>query len=585
MENKKPDKIPIYLSAILPGLGQIFQKRWLAAISILCAFLACLVLLILVVFQFLSTGIEFASAFAEGAANKEPTPSPVITIISCLVLALLAYLISLCDVVLAYIRKYRSWAQGKLIEKLTHISVILAIASLPLFSFSVSAQDSTENIESTTTNQVAFDEELVANKIYRIIRKNDVPGLDTLMERYGSSAAQISLPGGTTPLHLAAALNCDIITAILLANDAEVEAKTPSGFTPLHWAAGRDSFKVAKILIAIGANIDAQTNLGITPAHWAADKNATNVLKLLILSNADIYAKTEQRMSPLHWAVRKNSTDASAMLAFKQTSDEEKDGKLPINADTPSPLPVQPSSFSPHPSPIPSSPIITKQSLVVHIGHGQDLNFVRIEERKLWVGKYEVTNGQYKRFRHKHRSMFRESFSLEGDDHPVVYVSWHDAKAYCKWLNKNFSGILPHNSLFRLPTNAEWTAFSSCGQIRKYPWGNDWPPRYGNFSDITARKSLTDWKGIRRYDDGYAVTCPVSKSGSNEWKIFGIAGNAWEWCEDWYGNSKKYKIRRGGSWDFDPKESLEIKTPGLDRPSASYDTIGFRLVVAKKMNH
>ena len=607
MEKTKPDKTPIYLSAILPGLGQCIQKRWITAVVIIAAFLACLVLLTLVTLQHLSSDLDVAFVAAKGAENQEPCPSPVTAIISCLVLALLVYLISLCDVVLAYIRTYRLWAQKKLMEKLTKTSQLLIITSLIIFSIPASAQDLTENIDPIMLDKEPFDAKFVANEIHRAIRDDNITEIDKLIQEHGPCAVQVCLQGGATPLHLSAALGRDIITTTLLANDASVSAKTSSGFTPLHWAASRDSIKSAKLLIAVGADINARTELGITPAHWAAEKNATNVLKLLILSNADIYAKTDQKMAPIHWAIRKNSADAAAMLAFKQTSDEERDGKLTMNTitntiQTEDDIQTSAETTQPTPDPVPqqeitptialnsqetptsntTTPLLTKQSLVIHIGHGQELKFIRIERMKLWVGKYEITNGQYKRFKHKHKSMFRENFSLEEENQPVVYVTWNDANDYCKWLNKNFSGILPYNSKFRLPTSEEWTTFASCGETRKYPWGNDWPPHYGNFSDITARKNLNDWKGIRKYDDGYTVTCPVDKSGANEWGIFGIAGNVWGWNENWHDDLKKYKVRRGGSWDFDPKESLEVKHSGFDRPNASYDTIGFRLVISSK---
>jgi formylglycine-generating enzyme required for sulfatase activity len=69
----------------------------------------------------------------------------------------------------------------------------------------------------------------------------------------------------------------------------------------------------------------------------------------------------------------------------------------------------------------------------------------------------------------------------------------------------------------------------------------------------------------------------------NEWGIYGLAGNVWEWCDDWMDNAdRRLKIRKGGSWDFDTKESLRVLANGFDRPSARYDTIGFRVIVAPK---
>ena len=69
----------------------------------------------------------------------------------------------------------------------------------------------------------------------------------------------------------------------------------------------------------------------------------------------------------------------------------------------------------------------------------------------------------------------------------------------------------------------------------------------------------------------------------NEWGIYGLAGNVWEWCSDWLDDKdRRYKLRKGGSWDFDPKSSLRVVAKGIDLPTAKYDTIGFRVIVAKK---
>ena len=93
---------------------------------------------------------------------------------------------------------------------------------------------------------------------------------------------------------------------------------------------------------------------------------------------------------------------------------------------------------------------------------------------------------------------------------------------------------------------------------------------------------MKEWRGIEGYNDNYAVSCPVSQSGSNEWGICGLAGNVWEWCDDWYDAAKKYKVRHGGSWDFDEQPSLAILFRGFDRPIVRDDTVGFRIVVSPK---
>ena len=593
--NERPTKHAIYLSAFLPGLGQFHQRRWLAGLLFLGLFLACFLGVVILVFRYLFGNLQIALDSAAGDMSGSFLASPLAPIVVYLVLALLVYVMSICDAMMAYIRGYRSWARQRLLEKFLE-SCVIAVLLFRMPGATRADEDPAVVLEAgekaipadhADDAPAAVDANIVANQLHRAIRDNAILRVDEILERYGSEAARLSVEHGVTPLHIAAALDDDVTLAILLAHGANISARTAGGFTPLHWAAGRDALRTTRILIAIGADIDTRTPGGVTPAHWAADKNATNVLRLLILSGADIGAETTKGLTPLHWAVRRNSLEAGQMIAFKRVLEErvrrpQSKSSFAVTQEFQIAIAPEPVSAPPASSPQVLPRAEFGRSLVVPIGRGQSMEFAWVESMTLWVGKYEVTNGQFRRFRYKHRSMFREEFSLDGDDQPVVYVSWKDANEFCRWLNKNHSVRLPPDCEFRLPTDKEWTTFAACGTDRKYPWGNSWPPKYGNFSDTTARKNLPRWQGIKHYDDGHIVTCSVTESGANEWGIHGLAGNVWEWCEDWYGGGRKYKVRRGGSWDFDPVESLLLTARGFDRASARYDTIGFRVVVSKK---
>ena len=127
------------------------------------------------------------------------------------------------------------------------------------------------------------------------------------------------------------------------------------------------------------------------------------------------------------------------------------------------------------------------------------------------------------------------SSDLEGrEDHPVVHVSWVDARAYCRWAGG------------RLPTEAEWEYAARGGlEQRRFPWGDELTPggehRMNVFQGhFPAHNSAAD---------GYAGTAPADAFPPNGFGLYGMTGNVWEWAADRFGPTRPgHRALRGGSY-------------------------------------
>lgn len=158
-----------------------------------------------------------------------------------------------------------------------------------------------------------------------------------------------------------------------------------------------------------------------------------------------------------------------------------------------------------------------------------------------WIYKYEVTVAQYRKFcaaTGEHMPCAPEWGW--NDDSPIVISSWDEADAYARWADA------------RLPTEAEWEKAARGTDGRRYPWGNDW-----------------DKSRCNSWESGLSRTASVGSypSGASPYGCQDMAGNVWEWCQDWYDSSYysrtpaggwndpqgpssgSYHVLRGGSWN------------------------------------
>ncbi|MBN9690201.1 MAG: SUMF1/EgtB/PvdO family nonheme iron enzyme [Verrucomicrobia bacterium] len=193
---------------------------------------------------------------------------------------------------------------------------------------------------------------------------------------------------------------------------------------------------------------------------------------------------------------------------------------------------------------------------------------------------------------------FRKIAVCPSDQHPVVNVSWDNAKQFCEWLTRKerADGKLTLQQIYRLPTDLEWSvAVGLTGETgalpadrtgrtpRLHPWGTQWPPVIGagNFGDISARNQFSDWHTIPGYRDGFVTTAPVGSFAPSPDGLFDLAGNVSEWCEDWYDNQQRYRVIRGGSWYHSDRNSLLSAARSQDEADYRSSFIGFRLVLAQ----
>jgi len=148
----------------------------------------------------------------------------------------------------------------------------------------------------------------------------------------------------------------------------------------------------------------------------------------------------------------------------------------------------------------------------------------------------------------------------QGDDEPVVNVSWNDAVAMARWLSTK------EGRVYRLPTEAEWEYACRAGSDTTFPNGDDLHglPAIANTFDADAAVNWPRWREWALEEhDGYAFTSPVGRFAPNAFGVYDMLGNVWEWVGDWYGaetyahspladpqgpRSGLRYVRRGGAW-------------------------------------
>ncbi|WP_209618063.1 formylglycine-generating enzyme family protein [Methanolobus bombayensis] len=194
-------------------------------------------------------------------------------------------------------------------------------------------------------------------------------------------------------------------------------------------------------------------------------------------------------------------------------------------------------------------------------------------ENSFYMGKYEVTQAQWKKLMGDNPSYF------EGDDHPVEQVSWIDAQEFITKLNE-----MENTDKYRLPAEAEWEYACKSGNDTDFSFTNEatdldeygWSDSYG-------------WCAI----NSNKTTNPVGEKKANSWGLYDMHGNVWEWVQDswhenyedapadgsvWEEENSYNRVGKGGSWMDGPNICKSSFRGSLDADSTS-NVLGFRVVM------
>jgi formylglycine-generating enzyme required for sulfatase activity len=202
----------------------------------------------------------------------------------------------------------------------------------------------------------------------------------------------------------------------------------------------------------------------------------------------------------------------------------------------------------------------------------------KVELPEYWMAKTPVTNAQYQAFVQASRHSAPQHWQggkipQDKEQHPVVYVKWEDATAFCQWASQ------ASGQKIALPTEAQWekAARGTDGWI--YPWGDAAP----DANRCNFEMDVKDTTPVGKY----------SPQGDSPYGCVDMAGNVWEWCADWFDEkeysrraksqvhdpqgsaSGSYRVLRGGAWVHNGR-FVRCARRVRDTPSLVFNDVGFR---------
>jgi formylglycine-generating enzyme len=214
--------------------------------------------------------------------------------------------------------------------------------------------------------------------------------------------------------------------------------------------------------------------------------------------------------------------------------------------------------------------------------------------RGFWIGKYEVTQGDWKRVV---GDLPSETTAGAGDDYPVYTMNFAQAEDFCRKLTVRAQtfGELPDNWEFRLPTEAQWEYACRAGTTTATAFGDKLSSKQANFQG-GPYNGAEEGPSLKR-------CAPVGNYPANAWGLHDMHGNVFEWCRDWYharlpggtdpdlrdakDSAQKSehgdvsRVRRGGCWadeGWPCRSAFRLRF----EPERAHDHIGFRVAAVRR---
>jgi len=350
------------------------------------------------------------------------------------------------------------------------------------------------------------------------------------------------------------------------------------GRTPLLYASSWGWKEIVVWLLDKGARVNLRDQDNRLALHWAAGMGWKDVVPVLVAHNSDLWVRDKDKRTPRELATFKGKDDVAVML-----QDAEK--KHPLTSDTPTDEPAQI-------YPMRINPMDGAEMVLIPAGEfsmgderanapGNEKPARKIYLDGYWAYKNDVTVAQYRNYcKVTKHAMPPPPLWGKHDDHPIVNISWEDARGYAIWAGGMLVGMLP--------TEAQWEKAARGTDGRDYPWGNTWDATKCNSQESALKK-----------------TTPVGSypAGASPYGLLDMAGNVDQWCLDWYdtsyyasgplrnptgpniapdpaknGSMKPSRVRRGGSYDSTKKWMYSAHRNGM-YPDGTMPKVGFRVVL------